>query len=99
MKVETLLLAFVARFLEAGFREKASYIPDPSPTIHQVCKCDCACSCTTVWDIPLVGLGVVALISLLLALLWSCCRPRGVASPYHGSPRRKGLGTVTVPSW
>ena len=99
MKVETLLLALVARFFEAGIREKVTYIPEPIQSSQQVCNCDCTCGCTTVWEISLVGAGVIVLLLALLGLVWNCCRPKGSVSAYHGSPRRKGLGTVTVPSW
>ena len=89
MKVETLLLALVVRFFEVGFKEKTNY-PQELPLIVQVCKCDCDCAAR--WILASGGL------PSFLALGAFCCK-RGRAVPLcHGSPRRKGLGTISVPS-
>ena len=105
MKIETLLLTLLFRFLEVGVRDK---LPAPQttqiesyPTGFQQFVCDCHCTCLNnnggfsrdilVW---LAGVFVPTVAYLLIR----CCRQKEVSESYHASPRRKGGGVVVMPA-
>ena len=105
MKIETLLLTLLFRFLEVGVRDK---LPAPQttqiesyPTGFQQFVCDCHCTCLNnnggfsrdilVW---LAGVFVPTAAYFLIR----CCRQKEVSESYHASPRRKGGGVVVMPA-
>lgn len=103
MKIETLLLSLLVRFLEVGVKDRFATLPSPqesSPVeISQVCDCHCVCLNNNglgARDILVGGVGV--LISILAFNLIRCCRRKEDIDLHHASPRRKGGGVVVMPA-
>ena len=104
MKAEGILLALCAKFLEVGFRDRYThpYPPVIEPSVSQAvynssCQCNCICAypgLTFHWGI--VSAALIIGVFVFLAGWWWAKRS---TPTYHGSPRRKGGGVITVPTW
>lgn len=104
MKVESILLALCAKFLEVGFKDR--YVPYYPPIVepghtytlqNTTCQCNCICAVSGAsfhWGHALFTLAV-SLATFAVGWWWA----RRLPPTYHGSPRRKGGGVITLPTW
>ncbi len=105
MKIETLLLSLLVRFLEVGVKERLPALPSPTvdPPVFSIPQvvCDCHCVCLNNSGLGsrdfLVGL-VGASLPIILYFLSQCCRQKEVPNLEHASPRRKGGGVIVMPA-
>lgn len=80
MKVESILLALCAKFLEVGFKDR--YVPYYPPIVEPG-------HTYTLFTLA------VSLATFAVGWWWA----RRLPPTYHGSPRRKGGGVITLPTW
>ena len=102
MKPAGLALLILARLIEVGVRQFPKVQPGEisGPVVNQTCLCQCECSYTgTSVEGLSFSLGAASGISVFLfwkLVCWASPQIRHEPSP---SPRRRGGGVVSMPSW